>query len=238
MNIIITAGSSGGCGDIVYSIPVMKKLRVNRVYIKENWYKHPHHSLYSVMKDLLQMQGFEVLPTAGGYDPMVYEPGLELDYDMDSFRMQKHRGQVQIMVNMFKAFGLTNNGWQLPWLKVTGKTEHDLPTEYSLIQLTPRWRVNSTVNWEKIYMKIDGPVFFIGFPEEHEDFCRRYGAIKYLPCENILQMAQLVRDCQALYCNQSIGLTLAQGLGKKYFLELKPGKTNTRMYTKNENILT
>src|SRR5687767_8259193 len=119
---MITAGTSGGCGDIVYAIPVMKKLGVSRVYVKENWYKPPHHSLYSVMKDLLKMQGFEVLPTAGGYDPMNYEPGLKLDYDMDAFRQMRGRGKVHIMVNMYNYFGLTNNNWQVPWLQHTGNT--------------------------------------------------------------------------------------------------------------------
>jgi hypothetical protein len=234
---MITAGTSGGCGDIVYAIPVMKKLGITLVYVKENWYRPPHHSLYSVMKPLLEMQGFEVLPTAGGYDPMQYEPSLKLDYDMDSFRLKRARGKVHIMVNMLNYFELPTNNWTKPWLKVDGDGA-GLPSEaYSLIHLTPRWRENSRVDWERVFMKIDGPVFFIGFPEEHAEFCRLYGSIPLKPTDNILQMAQLIRDCRALYCNQSVALTIAQGLGKKYYLEVKPGKTNTLMYTKNENIL-
>lgn len=234
---MITAGTSGGCGDIVYSIPVLKKLGVTRVYVKENWYRPPYHSLYSVMKDLLEMHGFDVLPTPGGYDPMNYEPGLHLDYDMDRFRLMRGRGKVHLMVSMLNYWGLPTNRWTNPWLDVTGSAAAKPTEAYNLIQLTPRWRDNSRVNWERVFMKIDGPVYFIGFPEEHAEFCRLYGYIQHIPTDNILHMARLIRDCQALYCNQSVALTLAQGLGKKYYLEVKPGKTNTLMYSKNENIL-
>lgn len=234
---MITAGTSGGCGDIVYSIPVLKKLGVTRVYVKENWHRPPYHSLYSVTKDLLEMHGFEVMSTAGGFDLMQYEPDLKIDYDMDGFRLMRRRGKVHIMVNMLIYFGLSTRDWAWPWLTVTGNATGKPAGDYSLIHLTARWRDNSRVNWERVFMKIDGPVYFIGFPEEHAEFCRLYGYIPYIPTDNILHMAQLIRDCQALYCNQSVALTLAQGLRKKYYLEVKPGKTNTLMYTKNENIL-
>jgi hypothetical protein len=234
---MITAGTSGGCGDIVYAIPVMKKLGVTRVYVKENWYKPPHYSLYSVMKDLLIMQGFEVLPTVGGYDPMQYEPGLQVDYDIDRFRLMPGRGRVHIMLNMLKYFNLPTNDWNKPWLDVFGYVSGKPPEGYRLIHLTPRWREGSQVNWSEVLKSIDGPVFFIGFKEEHEEFCQQYGSIRYSFTENILHMAKLIRDCKALYCNQSVALTLAQGLGKKYFLAPKRNKTNTFLFTDKENIL-
>lgn len=233
---MITAASSGGCGDLVYAIPVMKKLGVTRVYVKENWYKPPFHSLYSVMKDLLEMQGFEVLPTAGGCDPMHYEQGLHVDYDMDKFRLMPKRGRYHIMVNMMRYFGVTNNDWQKPWLEIKGKMA-DKEECYNLVHVTSRWREGSRVNWKSILPTIPKPVYFIGFDNEWMDFTSAYGHIPYAPVSNILEMARLIRDCQTLYCNQSVALTIAQGLGKKYFLEVKPGKTNTLMHTPNENIL-
>jgi hypothetical protein len=234
---MISAATSGGCGDIVYAIPVMKKLGVTRVYVKENWYKPPFHNLYSVMKDLLEKHGFEVLPTTGGFDSMQYEKGLEFDYDMDSFRQMRGRGRIHIMLNMYYRFGLPTSGWNKPWLEVTGVAPGAPTGEYSLIHLTPRWREGSQVNWERVFKSIEGPVYFIGFPVEHSEFCRFHGRLPYLPTENILQMAQLIRDCKALYCNQSVALTLAQGLGKKYYLAPKRNKTNTLLFTDKENIL-
>jgi hypothetical protein len=235
---MITAATSGGCGDIVYAIPVMRKLGVTRVYVKESWYKPPFHNLYSVMKDLLGMQGFDVLCTAGGFDSMVYEPGLQFDYDIDSFRLMRGRGRIHIIVNMLARFGLPTTGWNKPWLTITGVAPGAPSGEYSLIHLTPRWRDGSQVNWERVFKNIAGPVYFIGFEEEHAEFCRLYGNLPHLPTQNILEMAQLIRDCNALYCNQSVALTLAQGLGKTYYLEPKRNKTNTLLFTSNENILT
>jgi hypothetical protein len=167
----------------------------------------------------------------------VYEQGLQFDYDIDSFRQMRGRGRIHIMVNMLTRFGLSTSGWNKPWLEVTGAAPNTPACEYSLIQLTPRWREGSQVNWGKVFMSISGPVYFIGFPEEHAEFCQLYGQLSRLPTENILQMAQLIRDCKALYCNQSVGLTLAQGLGKTYHLEPKRNKTNTLLFTSNEHIL-
>jgi hypothetical protein len=230
---MITAGTSGGCGDIVYSIPVMKKLGVERVYVKENWYSDGY-SLHTAVKSLLESQGFEVLPTAGGYNFMQYEPGLKIDYDMDGFRQMRGRGHTHILLNMLKHFGLSEDNWTAPWLDVpTAKGSED----YTLIHLTPRWRNNSKVDWERVFMTIEGPVFFIGFQEEHAEFCRLYGHIEYIPTDDVYHMAQLIKGCKALYCNQSVALALAQGLSKPYHLEVKPHKTNTLMRTPNENIL-
>lgn len=225
------AATSGGFGDIVYAIPIMRELKIKTVYVKENWYVHPEHSLYSGIKTLLEHEGFNVLPTKGGYDPMKYEHGLKFDYDLDSFRKMSGRGFVHIQKNMRMFFNLELKPFS-PWLS--------LPVSdygYSVIHLTERWRENSLVEWEHVLSGINQKVYFIGFQYEWLDFQIKYGDIEWKQCYDILDMAKFISGASAVYCNQSVALTLAQGLGKKYFLDKKPGKTNTLMYTKNEHLL-
>lgn len=229
----MTAAHSGGLGDIVYAVPVMRQLNITKIFIKRSYYYEPYGDLYRASCRLLQQAGFEVLPTSGDYHPMEFEPGLKFDYNMDKFRLQPRRGTNHIITsynNQFKTTATFD-----PWLTITGS--NTVEPEYSLIHLTPRWRTGSLVNWRKVLASITGKVYFIGFQNEWVEFCSRYGNIEWLPCADILEMAIFIRDCKALYCNQSVALTLAQGMDKVRYLESKPHRTNTHIKSLNEYYL-
>lgn len=228
-----TAAITGGVGDAIYSIPVIRALGVTRLYIKENYYPPGFGSMYTALKPLLESQGIECLPTRGGLDFEVYEPGLQFDYDLDMWRHQRGRGRTHIMFSMLVQFKRFYQGWKLPWLKNIPVTTGD----YSLIFLTWRWRENSKVDWRKVYAKIVRPVYFIGLPEDHELFEREAGSIEWKRTQDLLEMARLIAGCKALYCNQSVALVIAQGLGKEYYCAFKPMKTNAMLYTSNEHNL-
>lgn len=238
-----TARISGGAGDTIYAIQPMRALGVDTLYIKESFYGNGQ-SLYSSIKPLLELNGFKVLPTSGAYGEYDFEPGLVTDYNMDDFRKMPNRARVHIMRNMFVSNGLAiPHGFQNPWLIVDEKPS-GLPPETTLFNVTQRWRNNSRVSWRKIWKETPGEKRFIGLSTDMVNFSEEVGVwandfLKYnwLQTENFLEMARAIRDSRALYCNQSVGLTIAQGLGKPYFLEVKPGRSNTLLYTKNENIL-
>lgn len=232
---MITAASSGGLGDIVFAIPIMKRLQVTDVYVKENYYFPPYGSLYLAIKSLLQQQGFTVHPTPGGDHPGVFEDGLHIDYNLDHSLSQRCRGTNHIIISYLNTFKLPHDNWKDPWLTVPGASVID--GEYTLIHLTDRWRRNSRVDWKAVLHNIPGPVYFTGFQHEWLDFCTKYGSVGWLPTQDILSMAILIRDCNVLYCNQSVSLALAQSMGKEYYLERKPGKTNCLMYSLNEHLL-
>lgn len=225
------AACSGGAGDIVYSIPVMRKLGVTTYYIKKNFYHPPHSNLYETMKRFMESQEFECLPTSGTYYTGVFDPELKYDINVDRFREQRSRGKNHIITSMSKQFNADHPGYS-PWLNIPGEKQ-----DYTLINLTPRWRELSTVNWDKVLQSIDGRKYFIGFQYEWVEFCQRYGNIEWWPTEDVYDMACLIKGAKALYCNQSVALTIAQGLGVDYYLERKPGKTNTLIKTKQEHLL-
>src|SRR5579872_781066 len=228
-----TAAISGGVGDAIYSIPVMRALGVTRLYIKENFYHPPFGSMHSVLKPLLELQGIECLPTKGGLDFEIYEDGLQFDYDLDTWRHERGLGRNHIMFSMLTHWRKFYREWRRPWL-------HNIPVsqgDYSLIFLSWRWRDGSKVDWKKIYDSIPRPVYFIGLPEDHELFEREAGQIEWKKTMDLLEMAQLIAGCRALYCNQGVALVIAQGLGKEYLCAFKPTKTNCMMRTPNEHDL-
>jgi hypothetical protein len=232
---MITAATSGLLGDIVFGIPAMKKLGVTHLYVKETCFYRKKISLLDKIKPLLEQCGFIVLPTSGEYPPHEYEPNLKFDYDLDAARLEPRRDKNHIIVSYLNCFGLDRRNWNRPFLTVKG--DNDIKKPYSLINLTPRWREKSKVDWVDVYRQIEGDVYFIGLREEWEEFEEKYGLLPCIPTKDMLELAILIRDCDTLYCNQSVALALAQGMGKKYYCEFRPSKTNCRMNTQNEGVL-
>lgn len=231
---------SGGLGDIIYSLPTIKALGGGIVYVKPHNHRHPYGNLYELMKDILLAQDYILdvrpyVPDNGNWEFFQYRKDTPIDYDLDLARLQKKRGLIHIVKRHLDAFNVDLPGWQNPWLQVDDF--YPMNEDYTLIHLTERWRGDMLIDWTKVLHSIKGKVYFIGFTYEHLDFTIRHGHIEHLQTDNIIHMARLVRDCKALYCNQSVALTIAQGLGKEYYLEQKPSKTNCLLLTPNENIL-
>lgn len=235
---------SGNSGDIVFSIPTINHL-VNYqkqaiVYIKAVKFITPYNDQYEFVKDLLLLQpGVKhVLPYVPPDDNWSYFwwPGLKPDYDLDEARHQRERGIHHIVKRYYDAFKIQKDH-TLPFLVVDNEKQRT--GGYALIHLTPRWR-QGRVDWHKVFLeakKRHTKVYFVGFQTEWLDFTIKYGEIEHLPTENLLELARLVRDCEAVYCNQGVILTLAQGLGKEYYLEQNYPKTNCLLFTPNEHIL-
>lgn len=237
---------TGGIGDIVYTIPVMRKLRIDTVYVKENFYDPGLGSMYTVTKPLLESQGFTVLPTSGAYPFDVFEPGLQFDINLDAWRIRPGRSTVHIIKNMMLHFRCFDPNFMAPWLHGIEPYKQ----ARNLIMLTPRWRDNSPISWIRVMKEHELDTLntvFIGHPSDYAYFkhitgfwdseAYSYRCIDYEPTANLLDMARYIAGSEKVFCNQGVALTIAQGLGKEYWLERKPNKTNTLLYTKNEHLL-
>lgn len=232
---MITARHSGKCGDIIYSLPAAKALGVEVMYIPET--TDQCSGLYSNMKALLLQQPWlkEVreYPWLGGvYGNYHKDPKIRIDIDLDRHQEHPLRGKQNMVLRYADVFGLKLLDHKQPWLTVEGPRE--IQHDYNLINLTPRFRDNSRVNWKRVYAHIPKPVYFIGTVEEHCEFVDKIGKIKHIGTTDLLSFALLIKYCTALYCNQSAALTIAQALGKTYHCEFKPHKTNCKFYTPNE----
>jgi hypothetical protein len=232
-----TARHSGKCGDILYSLPTAKALGVEVLYIPET--TDQCTGLYSNIRRLLEQQSFlkeiREYPWLGGtYGSYTKDPAIHLDFDLDRHQEHPARGARNMLLRYADIFRVHVDHRQ-PWLTVEGvrEIEHD----YNLISLTPRFRDSSRVDWKRIYDKIPKPVYFVGTVEEHEEFVNKIGYILRLESEDLLTFALYIKFCSALFCNQSCAVTIAQGIGKTYHLEVKPRKTNVLFYTINEHQL-
>ena len=227
------AVTSGGLGDIVISVPVMQAMGITDLHIKESYYPDGSH-MHSVAMRLIELQGIQTHGTKDeglGFDR--FDPQLAYHINMDSWRSIRGRGRDYIGLSMRMHFRISARNYQVPWL--TGIIATPLSSDYSLFYLTPRWRQNP-VNWEKLYHSVSGEKYFIGIEQDHKDFEELVGTdVPWWKTKDLLEMAQAIIDSKALYCNQGVALAIAQGLGTEYYCAFKEGKTNCRLYTKNEH---
>lgn len=227
--------TSGGAGDIVYSIPVARLLGITHYAVKVNYYHTPHENLCKSIQRLLNSQGFEVIPTSGAYPVGEYDPALKYYYKTEDFLQQPSLGRNHIILSMA-------NQWQVPMPDVSAGWLHGIKPKDNapayLVHVTPRWRERSRVRWANVIRRIPTKPVFIGHMEEHKRFCEEIGQIiPYLFTRDLYSAAQYIAGCKALYCNQSVMLTIAQGLNKRRYLERKPMKTNVILPSKLETYL-
>lgn len=238
----------GKIGDVIFSLPTIRELGGGILYLPERT-PDACNNLYSSLKDLLLLQPYikEVREYPSGLPYMQLAPGIHIDYDLDLARLQPLKGVVHIVKRYMDAFGVNYPGWKEPWLHLpydhVCKGWSLLDNEYAVINYTGRhinndkMNITSDVNWTTVLHSISITKYFVGTLAEHEYFVNKYGPIRYKPTDNILELALMIRDAKAVYCNQSSTLALAQALSKVYYLDVKPMKTNCLMYTNNENIL-
>ena len=70
---------------------------------------------------------------------------------------------------------------------------------------------------------------FVGSAEEHADFedifkCK----IEHYKTKDLLELAQVIQGCEQFMGNQSVALSIAIGLGKSYWCEVRKDYENTR----------
>lgn len=224
----------GKIGDVIYSLPTIKAMGGGVLYLPESTPESPR--LYSNLKPLLEQQPYihEVKEYPSGLGYLEQVPGIHIDVDLDLHRTHNNRGHLNMVLRYFQVFGIKADHKQ-PWLTIEGPRliEHD----YNLINLTPRFRDGSTVNWKKVFAAIPKPVYFIGTEDEHSQFVDKIAPIERLCTADFLTFALYIKYCSALFCNQSASVTIAQSIGKSYYLEKKPRKTNVLFNTPNEHVL-
>jgi hypothetical protein len=234
---------SGKIGDIIYALPTIRELGIDTLYIPENT-PDGCTGMYSGLKDLLLLQPYirEVREYPSGLNYRERAPGIDIDYDLDDARLQPMKGVIHIVKRYMDAFGVDYPGWKEPWLQLP-----DNPIQviggYAVINYTGRHihndklNITSNVDWGKILKSIDIPVVFVGTFQELERFEKIAGPVEYVNTKNMLDVAYVLKGAKAVYCNQSACLALSQSMGKPYYLDVKPQKTNCLLYTNNENIL-
>lgn len=228
---------SGKIGDIVYSLPaverLMKKDNAKAVfYLTEEWYKPLHRFLKRItyIADVVMVKDYN---------------GIKIDYDMDRFREEGYDiVDVPLIRSYFKPFGLDETNWNDYFL--VGRIEPPIMKPsyieddvYNLMNLTERTRTG--FDWKDYLTNYSGPpIYFIGLPHEYEyvksiDLLNKVKG--HLPTKDISDVFDCMCFCESLIGNQSVPVTLSQGLGTPNYLEIYYWNGCVRNYRDSERFL-
>lgn len=229
---------SGTFGDLIYSLPIAQHFGKGTFYLhldQINWIgKHYYGSVpnpahqgkltiedYQFLKPLMLCQhyieNFTVLDSKKH----------EITHNLDRFRplFVGHPGNY---VDIYaQAFGINDakirkNLRQTPWITVPhAKTTNG---KSIVVNRTPRWLPQKlSENWKKWREQgYDHQSIFIGHKQEHEEFQKITGwNIEYQPTNSALDIAQYIAGSDIFIGNQSFALSLAIGMGKTFWCELR-----------------
>jgi ADP-heptose:LPS heptosyltransferase len=153
----------------------------------------------------------------------------EVTHNLDRFRNlfvdhSKAGNYVDCYAN---TFGITDTYTQMilrttPWLTVP--TPRKLEGKVGVVNRTARWQAptlpDAYAQWRE--QGVDRECVFVGLPEEYEAFKKVSSwDIDYYPTPTLLDLAEVIAGADTYIGNQSLGLSLAIGLGTEYFCEAR-----------------
>lgn len=103
-----------------------------------------------------------------------------------------------------------------PWLTVDAKKVAPI-----VINRTARYNAPS-FPWAKIVQQLGDQAIFVGHANEHQQFSRAFGPIKYYPTSDLLEVAEVIAGCELFIGNQSCAANIAEGLKQAMVLEEDP----------------
>lgn len=198
-----TAIHSGKLGDIIFSLPTVRQLRIDTFFIRTGVYLGEKEACE--IAELLSRQ------------PYIRHAGV-------------HRGEpIEFDLDRFRNFAIpipTLHLAECHWRGMEGRGELDIapwlvvpPAEVPAPVVVNRClRAQALSNWEWLRSL---PAVFIGLPEEHLDFERACGfSIPYHPTETVKDFAAAVAGAALYIGNQSLGMALAEAMDKPRKLEV------------------
>ena len=226
---------SGAFGDLIYSLPMVKRFGPGEFYLHLNqidWVgKHyygsapnPFHQGRLTQADFDYMKTFmEAQAYITKFDIMTSY--TEIRYNLDRFRtlFVGHPGNY---VDIYaRAFGITEPEEQTLlrntlWITVPNPRVVDGRTV--VINRTSRWlpRQLSTQWAEWKTQGFENKSIFVGLPNEHEAFKTATGwDIPRADTPTMLDLAEVIAGSDLFIGNQSVALSLAIGLGKTVYCE-------------------
>ncbi|HZY35212.1 MAG TPA: hypothetical protein VFE53_01110 [Mucilaginibacter sp.] len=215
---------TGNAGDVIYSLPVMKKLsevttkpvnlllKIGEPLTIGDGYEHP---LGAVMLNKNMVDYLSPLIAGQPYINKVksYE-GEEVHLDLTLFRkagFALDKGDISRW-NFFTS-GINPNLCE-PWLNVNPNAQF---ADYIVLARSSRYN-NALIDYSFLsgYEKL----IFVGVESEYNEMKKPIPGLKWRPVSNFLELAEIIAGSKLFIGNQSFPYSLAEGLKVKRLLEV------------------
>lgn len=246
---------SGTFGDIIQSLALMKHfgggefyLHLDQInFIAKFYYgrdPEPIHKGKMTIKDFEFMKEF-LESQSYIYKVDILDPkSTEITHNLDKFRSLFVYHPANYITTYCLAFGINEPTVQTlisqgPWLTCANPyVDKNKPfvinrtSRYVQENCHPQWKL-----WKD--QEIDKKSIFVGLEEEYENFKKLTGwNLDYKPTKSMLELAEVIAGSQMFIGNQSVALSLAQGLGVNYTFEARtdlPIERNENYYKDHKN---
>jgi hypothetical protein len=209
MNVEKHFGSSGDFGDVIYLLPLLQSFEKTRLSLYDRPWTKKISSRYHVFEPLLSAQ------------PYIQEVTLTEEsapLDLSTFRPDYKPTQSLLASQCAhgkKKYGLPIVKGDTPWLFVNKAKE---TKGRVVIARSPRYH-NDLFPWKTVLNHYGQSVLFVGLPEEHEDFSKKFGRVEHRPVKDLLELAELIAGSELFVGNQSSPYAIAEGLKHPRILE-------------------
>jgi len=216
---------SGRLGDIIYALPLVKRMAEQAgqavdLYIPSDVPSRLGGDVFHPGGDLMVGQGLfafiapllEVQPYLRKVH-FVRSCELPSEYlDLDGFKHSGLNLKAGLIQGWYrKAFGVAFP-IEAPWLSLPDKPLPAREPAFNvLVGRTTRF-CNTSINYG--FLDAIEKVGFIGLRYEYEDFVERHGlsSLRHVPVADALEMARQMQDCRVYVGNQSVNFAIADGM--------------------------
>ncbi len=246
---------SGSLGDVIFSLPLIIKKGGGDIYLKNKHKFSATNKQYQSLYRLLKCQPYinNVNLYKDGFGEKTYKKGstseidtgvkvkydnsVELDYDLDYFRLSPKLFEEQVVFSYFRVWKENPQDTPFPYLLLKDDFTFNTPElnnnveipkgKFNVFHITQRYRDGVDFDWEKCIKEQKGKNYFIGLKDEYEALLKEYDVKDNLifygdKVKDLYDMAWMIKKCNKFYCNPSVSMAIAMGLYKEYHIAINP----------------
>lgn len=226
---------SGTFGDLIYSLAVVKELGGGEFYLHLNQIDWICQHFYGGVPDPMHIgrmteKDFHLIKTFLETQPYITKVdvltnNVEITHNLDKFRplfVGHPTNYINLYADIFKFSGEENHKKLQSSKFLFVDKPKKVENRSVAINRTERWLPSVlSQNWKKWKDEgLEQKSFFLGLPKEYEQFKKITGFnIPYQQTENILELAEYIDGAEEFIGNQSVALSIAVGLSKRYWCE-------------------
>ena len=261
---------SGSLGDVIFSLPLIIKKGGGDIYLKN---KHQfsainkqYQSLYRLLKSQPYINNVNLYKDEYGIKTfregsaneintdvnVKYDNTIELDYDLDYFRMSPKLFEEQLVFSYFRVWKENPANTPFPYLILKENYKFKTPElnnnvkipneKFNVFHITQRYRDGVDYDWEKCIKSQKNKNYYTGLKSEYDAFIKEYNVEDYIifygdKVKDLYDMAWMIQKCDNFYCNPSSPHALAMALNKKFHIAINPDIKNVLTGMPNEVVL-
>jgi hypothetical protein len=205
---------SGDMGDIIYSLPIIKRLGGGVLYLDIKGGEDEPICKAQCLEGhtKFNLKSFEFIKTLIEAQSYIKEVAIynkqPIDCNLNNFRF-KFDLKKPLLQSYTEAFEV-NYDINEPWIEINNPKIMERKT---IVCRSPRYQ-SAHVWFESNKLNFQNKAAFVGLEKEHEYFEWVFGIkIPFYKTQNALELAQIIAGSKAFVSNQTFALALAIGLG-------------------------